>query len=171
MTTLSRWLLLLATTIAPLSAADAVSPFGNTKRLPADMAADAKALVWVRAADDERLAATTAADPVRLAAIFSDELRYGHSSGKVDNKASYVQSLTSHTTVYESFDYKERTFKVAGPGIVTMAGRVVIHASNDGQKVINDLNFLAVWREENGRWRFLAWQSCKNPPPAGTPVK
>ena len=23
-----------------------------------------------------------------------------------------------------------------------------------------------VWREEGGKWRFLAWQSCKNPPPA-----
>ena len=29
-----------------------------------------------------------------------------------------------------------------------------------------DLNFLTVWREEGGKWRFLAWKSCKNPPPA-----
>jgi hypothetical protein len=27
-------------------------------------------------------------------------------------------------------------------------------------------SFLAVWREEKGQWRFLAWQSCKLPPPA-----
>ena len=26
------------------------------------------------------------------------------------------------------------------------------------------LSFLAVWREEKGQWRFLAWQSCKLPP-------
>jgi hypothetical protein len=25
------------------------------------------------------------------------------------------------------------------------------------------LSFLAFWREEKGRWRFLAWQSCKLP--------
>ena len=25
---------------------------------------------------------------------------------------------------------------------------------------------LAVWREEKGQWRFLAWQSNKVPPPA-----
>jgi len=35
-----------------------------------------------------------------------------------------------------------------------------------GQKATNDLNYLAVYREENGKWRFLAWQSCKNPPEA-----
>jgi hypothetical protein len=123
-------------------------------------------LAAARAADDERLAATKAADPARLDAIFSDELRYAHSSGKVDTKASYMKSLVSHSTVYESFDYQERNFKVAGPGVVLMSGRVVIHSSNDGQKVALDLNFLAAWREENGRWRFLAWQSCRNPPPA-----
>ena len=123
-------------------------------------------LAAARAADDERLAATKAADPARLDAIFSDDLRYAHSSGHVDTKASYMQALTSHKTVYETFDYQERNFKVAGPGIVLMSGRVVIHSRNDGQPVALDLNFLAVWREENGRWRFLAWQSCKNPPPA-----
>ncbi len=127
--------------------------------------AEDKAIAAARAADDERIAATMAADPARLTAIFSDELRYAHSSGKVDTKASYVQALTSHNTVYESFKYQDRTFRTAGPGVVLMTGRVVIHASNAGQKVINDLNSLTVWREEGGSWRFLAWQSCKNPPP------
>lgn len=134
-------------------------------------AAEDKLIAAVRAADDERTAATMAADPARLAAIFSDELRYAHSSGRVDTKASYVESLTSRSTVYESFDYKERTFKPAAPGVVLMTGRVVIHSRNNGQPVALDLNFLAVWREEGGRWRFLAWQSCKNPPPATAPGK
>jgi ketosteroid isomerase-like protein len=135
--------------------------------LPANASATAgdPVIAAVRAADDERLAATKAADPKRLDAIFSNDLRYAHSSGKVDTKASYVKSLTSRATVYESFDLKERNFTVASPGIVLMTGRVLIRAANDGQRVENDLNFLAVWREENGHWRFLAWQSCKNPPP------
>lgn len=134
-------------------------------------AAEDKLLIAVRAADDERLAATVAADPARLAAIFSDELRYAHSSGKVDTKASYVESLTSRNTVYESFDYQERTFRVAAPGVVLMSGRVIIHARSAGRQIVLDLNYLAVWREEGGRWRFLAWQSCKNPPPAVAPGK
>ena len=129
-------------------------------------AVDDKLVAAVRAADDERLAATKDADPKRLDAIFSADLRYAHSSGKVDTQASCVKSLTSRATVYESFDYKERNFTVASPGIVLMTGRVLIRAANDGQQVENDLNFLAVWREESGHWRFLAWQSCKNPPPA-----
>ena len=129
-------------------------------------AAEDKAIAAARAADDERLAATKSGVRARLDAIFSDELRYAHSSGKVDSKASYMESLVSHTTVYESFDYQDRTFKVVAPGVVAMTGRVLIKATNNGARADNDLNFLAIWREENGKWRFYAWQSCKNPPPA-----
>src|SRR5882672_9670536 len=129
-------------------------------------AAEDKAIAAARAADAERLAATKAGDKARLEAIFSDELRYAHSSGKVDSKASYVTSLVTHATVYESFDYKDQIFKVVAPGVVSMAGRVLIKATNNGARADNDLNFLAIWREENGKWRFFAWQSCKNLPPA-----
>lgn len=132
-------------------------------------AADEKLIAAVRAADEERIAATKSADPKRLGAIFSDELRYAHSSGKVDNKSSYVKSLISRSTVYESFDYKEQKFIPAGPGVVLMVGRVVVTAGDNGAIVPNDLTYLAVWREEKGKWRFLAWQSCKNPSSGTTP--
>jgi ketosteroid isomerase-like protein len=132
-------------------------------------AAEDALIAAVRAADDERLSATRAADPARLDAIFSDALRYAHSNGKVEDKASFVQSLTSRKTIYESFDYQERSFTAAGPGVVLMTGRVIARAISAGQPVVLDLTFLAVWREEDGRWRFLAWQSCKNPPPVAKP--
>jgi ketosteroid isomerase-like protein len=119
----------------------------------------------VRAAEAERLDAIKAVDPVRLESILSDDLRYAHSNGKVDTKDSLIKSLVDRSMVYESFDYREINFRAASPGIVLMTGRVVIHASSAGQKAVLDLNFLAVWRQENGRWRFLAWQSARNPPP------
>ncbi len=162
--------LLLAFAAAATVQLRAQDPLPQPSRAPAahvllaPLEAD-RLIAAVRAADDERLAATKAADPARLDAIFSDELRYAHSSGRVDTKDSYIKSLVSRSTIYESFDYREINFHPVGPGIVLMTGRVVIRAGNAGQKAANDLNFLAVWREENGRWRFLAWQSCKNPPP------
>ena len=129
-------------------------------------AADDKIVAAVRAADDERVAATIAADRARLDAIFSNDLRYAHSSGKVDTKASYMQSLTSGSTKYFSINYDEREFKPAASGIVLMTGRAAFKSANNGQPTDLYLGFLAVWREENGQWRFLGWQSCKVPEPA-----
>ena len=159
---LRRFVLLLALAIVSLRAAEAPA------QPPTPV--HAALLAAVAAADAERLAATKAGDRARLDAIFSDELRYAHSSGKIDSKASYIESLVSRRTVYESFDYRDRNFLPAGPGIVLMTGRVLIRAGNNGQAVENDLNYLAVWREENGKWRFLAWQSCKNPPAPAAPA-
>lgn len=129
-------------------------------------APDEKIIAAVRAADDQRVAATKAADRAGLEASYSNDLRYAHSNGKVDTKASQIQGLLTSGNKYEAFEYKERTFTPVGPGIVLMQGRVLIHQSNKaGAKTTNDLNYLAVWREEQGKWRFLAWQSCKNPAP------
>ncbi len=127
-------------------------------------AADDKLIAAVRSADDERVAATKSGDLTRLTAIYSDGLHYAHSNGKIDTKASYVDSLVKRTTVYEKYDYQTREFRSAGPGIVLMTGRVLVQSTSGGARQNNDLNFLAVWREEKGKWRFLAWQSCKNPP-------
>ncbi len=133
-------------------------------------AADAKLVAALRAADDERVAATKAGDRQRLEAIYSKDLHYAHSSGKIDNQASYIESLVKRTTIYEKYDYQTREFRLVAPGVATMTGRVLINATANGEKVSNDLNILAVWREEGGKWRFFAWQSCKNPPANATPA-
>jgi hypothetical protein len=116
-------------------------------------------------ADDARVAATKSADHEKLTAIFSDDLRYAHSSGTVDTKQSYIESLTSGRTKYLTLDYEERAFTFPAPGIALMTGRAHVKVANASGEVDMVLSFLAVWREENGKWRFLAWQSCKLPAP------
>lgn len=135
-------------------------------RLPA---AEDALIAAVRAADDERIAAILAADSVRLAAILSDQLHYAHSSGFIDTKASFIESLAGRHVVYESAEYVQRDFIPAGPGVMLMKGRARFKAGRGAERNLLDLNFLAVWREEGGRWRFLAWQSSRNPPPATKP--
>lgn len=129
-------------------------------------AADDPRLAKVTAADDDRVAAMRAGDRAKLTAIFSDELRYSHSSGNVDDKTSFTEALTSGRTKYTGIDYEDRKFTFPAPGIALMTGRahVQVESANGRNDMI--LAFLAVWREEQGQWRFLAWQSCKLPAPA-----
>ncbi|RXK53751.1 nuclear transport factor 2 family protein [Oleiharenicola lentus] len=127
---------------------------------------DSAILAAVRAADDERVAAIKAADAARLDAIFSDDLLYTHSNGKLDRKAAYVGALVSGKTVYEIYDYQQRDFHVASPAIVLMTARMTIKAKSASGALASDLSVLAVWRNESGKWRFLAWQSAKLAPPA-----
>jgi len=120
-------------------------------------------LVAVKAADKARVAAMQSPDREKLSAIFSDELRYAHSNGVVDTKASFIGILTAGKTKYVGYDYEEQSFSFPAPGIALMSGRAHVKAETAGGTMDSVLSFLAVWREENGQWRFLAWQSCKLP--------
>lgn len=130
---------------------------------------DSQVITALRAADDERVAAILAVAPERLNAILSDQLHYAHSSGKIDTKPSFIAALTARQVIYESVNYSRRDFRLVAPGVALMSGQAKVNVRNGAQPMELDLCYLAVWREENGRWRFLAWQSTKVPPPAATP--
>ena len=129
-------------------------------------AADDPRLEKLRAADEDRVTAVKAGERTKLAAIFSDDLRYAHSNGVVDNKASYIEVLATGATKYLTWNYEERNFTFPAPGIALMTGRTQIKVAKAEGTTEMVLGFLAVWREENGQWRFLSWQSCRLPDPA-----
>ncbi len=117
----------------------------------------------LRTADARRLAATIAADVQQLAAIYSEELRYAHSNGLVDTKASMLESLGSGQTKYSNLEYRERNWSFPAPGVALMTGRVQVKLEIKGAAADVLLGYLAVWRKEAGQWQFLAWQSCRLP--------
>ncbi|MEI6713180.1 MAG: nuclear transport factor 2 family protein [Verrucomicrobiota bacterium] len=138
---------------------------------------------FVQAAEDPRVAALVTADNTRvtamlspteegLSAMLSDSLRYAHSNGVVDTKASFMESLLQKKQQYLSLDYEERTFSFPAPEVALMSGKVHFKGRNPGGDVDAILMFLAVWKLEAGQWRFLAWQSCRLPAtPPKDPVK
>lgn len=127
-------------------------------------AADNPRLSRLLTADDARVAATLSASRAGLDATLSEDLHYAHSNGAVDSKASYIGLVASGRSRYLVYDYVERNFTFPEPGIALMSGRVHVKSTSaDGDKD-HILSFLAVWREEQGTWRFLAWQSCSLPP-------
>jgi hypothetical protein len=137
-------------------------------------------LPFAAAAEDPKVAALTAVDDARVAAmlkpskatldtVLSDDLRYAHSNGKVDTKASLTGSLLGGEAKYVSYKYSERSFKFPAPDVALMAGRLEVQAVVDGVSMTTGISYLAVWRLEQGHWKFLAWQSCKIPP--ATPAK
>jgi hypothetical protein len=131
-------------------------------------AADDSRLAALQAADDARVAATLAGDGNKLTAILSDELRYAHSSGVVDTRASLIDALTSGRTKYVSWKYEDRSFSFPAPGIALMTGRTRIKVTKADGTAEMLLGYLGVWREEKGQWHFLAWQSAKLPEPTAT---
>lgn len=130
--------------------------------VPAARADDALLSILIEA-DNARIDAMRNPDRDALAAIFSDELHYAHSNGVVDSRESFLEILVSGKMKYVGYDHLERSFTFPAPGIALMNGRARIQAESEKGKMDSALSYLAVWREEGGEWRFLAWQSCRLP--------
>ncbi|MFZ6010877.1 MAG: nuclear transport factor 2 family protein [Bacteroidota bacterium] len=100
------------------------------------------------------------ADKTGLENLTADDLSYGHSSGRVEDKASFVESLVSGKSDFVTMILSDQTVKIVGTTALVrhkLQGDV-----NDGGKAgtIN-LGVLLVWQKQNGRWKLLARQAHK----------
>lgn len=122
----------------------------------------------VRAADQERIAATIVGDTLRLSQLLSNELRYAHSDGRVQTKAQFIAAVAGNKVRYLSFEPQDVALQSITPGAVAMQGRARLKVQANEQRLEFTLRFLAVWRNEEGRWRLLVYQSSQlaETPPA-----
>ena len=118
-------------------------------------------------ADEARLAAMMAGDGAALGRLMSEELAFVHSDGRIESKADYVKNLLAGDTAYADAKTSVARTMEPAPGVVILIG------AQDMRKRLGPtwsevkLRFMAVWRNEGGAWRMVAWQSMR---PAGNSV-
>lgn len=117
----------------------------------------------VLAADDARIAAMTAGDRQALAPLLSADLRYSHSNGLVDTRDSLLTLIGGGETRYVAYRPAERGVTFPSETVAVEHGRAELVIEKDGGQFEATFLFLAVWRLEDGKWRFLQWQSARLP--------
>ncbi|MEO6568805.1 MAG: nuclear transport factor 2 family protein [Opitutaceae bacterium] len=126
-------------------------------------AAAADALAAVQRADAARVRATIAGDATSLNELLTDDLLYGQNDGRIQTKAEFMSAVATNSMKYEAFDYEETKFIETAPHVVTMTGRAHLKLSRGKTRAEFRIRFLAVWREDNGKWRLHAYQSTQLP--------
>jgi ketosteroid isomerase-like protein len=102
------------------------------------------------------------ADSVKLSQIVSDHLSYGHSSGIVQDKKTFIHSLTSGASDFVAIELSNQTIEVSGSTAIVR--HVLSGATNDGGKPGNvKINILLVWQKVKGQWLLLARQAFRVP--------
>ena len=78
-------------------------------------------------------------DLKQLHALTSDTLTYGHSSGKVQNKAQFIADLETHTSAFKTLEMQNQTISLNGD---TALVRNHFHALavNSGVEVPTDID-------------------------------
>ena len=118
-------------------------------------------------ADKARLTAMMAGDGDALAKLMSDQLRFVHSDGRVESKADYVKNMMAGDTQYADAKTSELETMQVSPDVVVVLGVQEMRKRLGTEWSNIKLRYLAVWRNESGTWRMVAWQSAR---PSGNSV-
>src|SRR5947209_1257407 len=106
--------------------------------------------------------AQIAAEPKALGALCWDDLSYSHSSGKVEDKATFIANATDGKSKFLSIEYKDPTIKVVGPAAIVrfhwVAEQEIVA---EGKKVPTNLHILMNWQKQGDDWKLLSRAATK----------
>ncbi len=124
--------------------------------------AQAKDEQSVIAAVDKLKNAMVSGERNALQEVAASDLSYGHSGGKIEDKATFVESIASGKSDFVTIDLKNQTVKITGKTAIV---RHELHATtNDGGKAGEvHLGIMLVWQKQGKEWKLLARQAYKLP--------
>jgi ketosteroid isomerase-like protein len=117
----------------------------------------------VNAAEEARYAVMIAQDGTALAAILADEFIYHQPSGRVQDKAGYIEQVTAGEVRIKRAERYDIRINVYG-GTATATGSTRVDIELKGEPKQFDLRFLDVWVKRDGRWQIVARQSAYKAP-------
>jgi ketosteroid isomerase-like protein len=107
-------------------------------------------------------AAQVAANAEALASLCAAELSYSHSSGKVEDKATFIANATDGKTKFLSLEYQDTQIRIVGPAAIVRFHWVgEQEAVADGKKSSTNLHILMNWQKQGGDWKLLSRASTK----------
>lgn len=102
------------------------------------------------------------ADKTALEALLAPELSYGHSNGKIEDRAMLLESIGSGQSDFITMEISEQSIKMVGKTAIVrhkLAGEV-----NDGGKPSSlKLFVLQIWQKQGPSWKLLARQAARQP--------
>lgn len=93
-----------------------------------------------------------------LSRILHPDLKYVHSDGSSDSKASYVDGVSSGKWIYKTVDVVETKISIDRK-TAQFVGVAHIEVILAGKRSSIDCGFTAEWVLESGEWQMRSWRS------------
>ena len=102
-------------------------------------------------------AAQVAADAKAFDALCAPELSYGHSDGRVEDKAAFIANATNGKSKWVSLKYEDPKIRVVrDAAIVRFHWLGEQESVADGKKSSTNLHILMNWQKQGTDWKLLS---------------
>ncbi|MBP2294509.1 nuclear transport factor 2 family protein [Azospirillum rugosum] len=146
---------LLAGSAAALALPAVAAPLASALAQQDEAGAVAKAVEALRAA-------MLAGDGAALKAMTMEELTYGHSNSRLEDKAAFVASLDGKNA-FKSIDLSDHAIQVVGDTAIARHTFDAVNNLPDGKTSTAHIKVLQVWKKDGGAWKLLARQAAPLP--------
>jgi ketosteroid isomerase-like protein len=100
------------------------------------------------------------ANKAKLDQVTALQVSYGHSDGRVQNKAEFMDGVMTRKQTQTSLTFPELKVSVTGNNAV--ARHIYLGESElDGKQTTTRIGALQVWQKQDGGWKLLARQGFK----------
>ena len=100
------------------------------------------------------------ADKAQLERLTAEQLSYGHSDGRVQNKAEFIDGVMTRKATVKSLNFPDLKIAVAGDAAIARH-LYESESETDGKPNSIRIGTLEVWQKERGNWKLLARQAYK----------
>lgn len=114
----------------------------------------------VEAAVTYLISALESGDRKALENITMEKLSYGHSSGSIENRDMFIESLASGKSDFVTIKTSEQTISVSGNTAIVRL-RLDAKTLDKGKEAEVHLHVMMVFQKEKRDWKILARQAVK----------
>jgi hypothetical protein len=97
-----------------------------------------------------------------LETLLMDGLSYGHSTGRLDTKASLMEALLNGSSDFVSITLSDQTIHISGKTAI-VRHKLIAVTNDNGKAGEAKLAVLLVWQKQQKDWKLLARQAVKLP--------
>ena len=100
------------------------------------------------------------ADKAQLERLSAEQLSYGHSDGRVQNKPEFIDGVMTRKATVKSINFPDLKIAVAGDAAIARH-LYESESETDGKPNSVRIGTLQVWQKQGGNWKLLARQGYK----------
>lgn len=124
------------------------------------LSAQSKQEAAVASAVEKLSKAMIEADKASLEALTAEALSYGHSSGLVEDKQTFIEKIVSGKSDFETIVLSDQTIHVEGKTAI-VRHILKAHIMDGGKPADVQIKIILVWVQQGKSWKLLARQAVR----------
>ncbi|HEY6144297.1 MAG TPA: nuclear transport factor 2 family protein [Flavobacterium sp.] len=101
-------------------------------------------------------------DGNKLKELTSPALSYGHSSGKLENQAAFIEKIANSESDFVTIEFQNQTIEMVGD-VAIVRHNLAAHTKDGGVDKDIKIGIMLIWQKQKDKWLLIARQAFKLP--------